>query len=79
MISMEYGIVRFDSTHAALKFEALCKERGLSGRIIPTPPLFTTSCGLSWRYEMKDHDVIAALCKAYDTSPYEPIPLPSKE
>lgn len=53
-------VIAFDSTTQALAAEALCKEQGLPGRIIPLPAEISAGCGLSWKAEPEERDVLGA-------------------
>ena len=57
-------VVTFHTTAAAMAMEALCKAQNLPGRLIPTPRELTADCGMSWRAEVQDRAVLAALTKA---------------
>ncbi|MFQ9509932.1 MAG: DUF3343 domain-containing protein [Lachnospiraceae bacterium] len=41
-------VITFQSTTSAMAMEKLCKEKGLSGRLIPVPRCITAGCGLAW-------------------------------
>ncbi|WP_058270625.1 DUF3343 domain-containing protein [Olsenella massiliensis] len=41
-------VAAFDSTHEALEAERICRERGVAGRLIPTPTAIRADCGLAW-------------------------------
>lgn len=56
---MEYGIILFDSTHSAMKSEAvLLKQLHLPVRIIPTPSSIKATCGFAMRYDLADEATI---------------------
>lgn len=42
------AIITFQSTTSAMAMEKFCKEKGLSGRLIPVPRSITAGCGLAW-------------------------------
>jgi hypothetical protein len=42
------AVITFQNTTSAMAMEKLCKEQGLSGRIIPVPRSITAGCGLAW-------------------------------
>ena len=42
-------VITFDTTAAALAFEAGAPAAGLTGRLIPVPTAITAGCGLAWR------------------------------
>jgi len=42
-------VVTFRSTTDAMEFEARANAFGLSGRIIPLPPVIDAGCGLAWK------------------------------
>ncbi len=41
-------VITFQNTTSAMAMEKVCKEKGLSGRLIPVPRSITAGCGLSW-------------------------------
>lgn len=42
-------IVTFPTTTGAMAAEALCRDLGLEGRLIPVPREITAGCGMAWR------------------------------
>lgn len=56
-------IITFHTTAAAIAMEKLCREQGLPGRLIPVPRELTADCGMAWRAEITDHEVLAALAR----------------
>ncbi|ABX41864.1 DUF3343 domain-containing protein [Lachnoclostridium phytofermentans] len=42
------AVITFQNTTSAMAMEKLCKEKGISGRIIPVPRCITAGCGLAW-------------------------------
>lgn len=42
------SVITFQNTTSAMAMEKLCKEKGLSGRLIPVPRAITAGCGLAW-------------------------------
>ncbi len=53
-----FSFVSFDETEDALRAESLLGERGIGGRLVPTPPEVTASCGLAWRGEIGDEEAV---------------------
>lgn len=41
-------VVAFHTTTDALAAEAYCVEHGVSGRLIPLPPIISAGCGMCW-------------------------------
>ncbi len=41
-------VLSFRTAAAAMALERLCLDRGLPGRLIPTPRQITADCGLAW-------------------------------
>lgn len=41
-------VLSFRTAAAAMELERLCLDRGLPGRLIPTPRQITADCGLAW-------------------------------
>ena len=70
---MEYGIILFDSTHAAMNAEkVLLKEHKQPVRIITTPPKVRATCGFALRYDINSEQEIFELIKKTDLN-YEGI------
>lgn len=55
---MEFGVLIFDSTQAALHAETLVKDLGIKGRIIPAPEQLIASCGFSLKYDLAEFEEI---------------------
>lgn len=53
-------VISFATTTAAMAAEALFKEEGLPGRIIPLPREVSAGCGLSWKANPDDEAVLTA-------------------
>ena len=54
-------VIAFDTTAAALAFEAAAPAAGLTGRLIPVPTAITAGCGLAWRDAPASRDTASAL------------------
>ena len=54
-------VIAFDTTAAALAFEAAAPAAGLTGRLIPVPTAITAGCGLAWRDAPASRDAASAL------------------
>ena len=54
-------IISFDTTTVAMAVDALCRQEGIPGRIIPLPKEVSAGCGLSWRTEISQRPVMEAL------------------
>lgn len=57
-------VVTFPTTAAAMACEQLCGEQGLPGRMIPVPGEISAGCGLAWKAEPQDRDVLAGALDA---------------
>ena len=58
-------ILAFDSTSQAIAAEKLFQENGLPGRMIPVPVQISAGCGLAWKTEPDQKQVLLdALSKA---------------
>lgn len=57
-------VVLFDSTHQALRAEAVLKEAGIPHAVINTPREFSVDCGISLRIGLGDRDRVAAALEA---------------
>ena len=51
-------VVTFRSTTDAMEFEARAAAFGLSGRIIPLPPVIDNGCGLAWKEDEQNTGLI---------------------
>ena len=47
---MDYGVVLFDSTSAALRAEKTLMSAGLRVKLIPTPRQISSDCGTALRF-----------------------------
>lgn len=54
-------VIAFDTTAAALAFEAAAPAAGLAGRLIPVPTAITAGCGLAWRDDPVTREAARAL------------------
>lgn len=54
-------VVTFRTTAGAMAMEKLCKERGISGRLIPVPRAITAGCGMCWAAPPDSRETIEAL------------------
>jgi len=52
------GLITFDSTHQALRLEAILDTKGLDFDIRPIPPILSAGCGLAIEFHMIDIDLI---------------------
>lgn len=58
-------MIAFDSTSQAIAAEKLFQENNLPGRMIPIPAQVSAGCGLAWRAEVDEKQVLLdALSKA---------------
>lgn len=60
------AVITFHSTTSAMAMEKLCKEKALSGRLIPIPRIITAGCGLAWSTNPIDRYKIENLMKEYN-------------
>ena len=56
-------IIAFSTTTYALKMEYLCKEKHISGRLIPTPREISAGCGFVWCTSRENKDCINILLR----------------
>jgi len=47
---VQYGVVLFHTTSAALRAEKLLQRAGLTVKLIPTPREFSSDCGMALRF-----------------------------
>lgn len=65
-------VITFQNTTSAMAMEKLCKEKAVSGRLIPVPRAITAGCGLSWSAIPTARKEIEILMKEYNV-PYDAI------
>jgi len=51
-------ILTFAATAEAMATEKYCVEHQLPGRLIPVPKQITASCGLSWKAEVEQRELL---------------------
>lgn len=51
-------ILSFENTTQAMAVEKYCMTNGLPGRIIPIPREITAGCGLAWKAQPEDEEVL---------------------
>lgn len=52
------AIITFLTTTQAIKAEKYCKEKNISGRLIPVPDSIRAGCGLAWKTEISEKEAI---------------------
>ena len=60
MLSSDYYVLTFDSTHEAISSEKLLKDL-LPIKVVPTPRAVSASCGIAIRVEEELFDKLKAL------------------
>lgn len=58
--SEPYLVITFPSTHAALKFDSVFKEKG-TAKLVPVPREISSSCGLAARLPDQDTSKLIAI------------------
>jgi hypothetical protein len=53
----------FHSTHHALQFEKVLKERNINVRLMPVPRQVSSSCGTAGEFPCEQKDFIIKLCE----------------
>ena len=58
-------IITFATTTQAMAMEKFCARQNLPGRLIPVPREITAGCGLSWRAQPEEQELLTrALAQA---------------
>ena len=58
-------IITFATTTQAMAMEKFCHAQGLPGRLIPVPREITAGCGLSWKAQPEEQELLlTALSRA---------------
>lgn len=53
-MSVQYGVVLFDSTQRAIQAERVLKAAGLPVKLIPVPRQISSDCGVCLRFLWED-------------------------
>lgn len=53
-----FCFVSFDETEDAMAAESYFKSCGIPGRLVPVPPVVNASCGLAWRCETGESEMV---------------------
>lgn len=53
-------IVTFHTTAEAMATEALCRERGLAGKLISAPRALSADCGIAWSGPVESRTALEA-------------------
>ncbi len=51
-------VIAFTSTEQALAAEAMLQQQGLPGRMIPIPSQISAGCGLAWKAETEQQELL---------------------
>ncbi len=68
-------LLTFYTTAGAMKWEKICKEKNLPGRLIPVPRSITADCGLAWRCEISLKERLQSLASDVDVENWYEIEL----
>lgn len=63
-------VTTFFTTAAAMETEKRCHERGVEGKLIPVPRHITADCGLAWRGEPADRQILEVLLSDLEVEDY---------
>lgn len=58
-----FDLVLFDTPNHAMIFEKKAKDKGLTGRLIPTPRALSLSCGFCFRSLTENRDKLRAFAE----------------
>ena len=53
-------VIAFETTSQTLAAEALFTSSGLPGRVIPLPSCISAGCGLAWKAEPEQQEMLCA-------------------
>ncbi len=56
-------IVTFHTTTEAMAMEQVCQELNISGRLIPVPRTISAGCGLAWKAELHERELLLEAMK----------------
>jgi hypothetical protein len=59
-------VITFKTTTGAMGMEKLCKEEGISGRLIPVPRQITAGCGLAWCDKLESREVLEKVMSVHN-------------
>ena len=57
----EQLVITFHTTADAMALEAACQRRSAPGRMIPVPRSVSAGCGMAWRADVTDREVLSRL------------------
>lgn len=66
MAKSENLFVTFYTTAEAIATEQVCKSRNISGKLVPVPRRLSAGCGVSWKANIEDRDIIVEALKEED-------------
>jgi len=58
-----FCVITFHSTHLALKFEMVAKNKGLETKLIPVPRQISSSCGLAGKINENQVEATIKMCQ----------------
>ena len=58
--------VTFYTTAEAMATEQACKERNISGKLVPVPRVLSAGCGISWKAQPEDREKIESMLQEED-------------
>jgi hypothetical protein len=58
---IEWGVVLFDGTSAALRAESVLHRCGITTKLIPTPRQLSSDCGLALRFDWHQEDIVRSV------------------
>jgi hypothetical protein len=67
----QFGIVTFENTYQALKFEKVMKQTQIKVDMIPVPRRFSSSCGIAGKFEYELKEDIERICSQNDVVVHE--------
>ncbi len=59
-------VISFESTTHAMAVEDYCLKNNIPGRLIPLPKEISAGCGLAWKSELRDKELLITAFKNND-------------
>jgi len=72
---LNYGVVLFDTTQAAIKAEKELIQTGIKIKLIPVPRHISANCGISIRFDLTMMDEIKSILTENDVPIADVLPL----
>ncbi len=63
--SKRWVLVTFSNVSEAIRLEKICRQKGISGQLIPTPRSVNSACSMSWRSDPSQKAALMDIIQRY--------------